>query len=60
MSPQNKLEAWCFFAVNLRFPHFGRPAMKESLLRTVFQRWLESCGTLAIQRRQPGLELQTA
>ena len=37
------------FAVQLLFPHFGRPALKGSLPRTVFLRLFESCGTLAIQ-----------
>ena len=32
------------------FPHFGRPALKESLPTIIFLRLFESCGMLAIQR----------
>ena len=43
--------------MQLRIPHFGRLALKENLPRTLFLRLLESCGMLAIQRRNPVLTL---
>ena len=60
MSFPNEWEAHWFSAVWLRYPHFARPALKESLPTNDFLRLYESCRMLAIPRSNPILALPTA